>query len=47
MTYSPGVDRRLFAHLRQERVEAVVVTGEETDVCVIATVLGVIDSAPM
>jgi nicotinamidase-related amidase len=43
MTYSPWVDGRLFTHLRQEGVEAVVVTGGETDVCVLATVLGAID----
>lgn len=43
MTYSPWVDGRLFSHLRQERVDSVVVTGGETDVCVLATVLGAID----
>ncbi|TNM60261.1 cysteine hydrolase family protein [Aliirhizobium smilacinae] len=43
MTYSPWVDGRLFTHLRQEDVETVVVTGGETDVCVLATVLGAID----
>ncbi|WP_077967278.1 cysteine hydrolase family protein [Ensifer adhaerens] len=42
-TYSPWVDGRLFSQLRQEGVETVVVTGGETDMCVLATVLGAID----
>lgn len=43
MTYSPWVDGRLLLHLRQDNVDSVVVTGGETDVCVLATVLGAID----
>ncbi|MBD9573333.1 cysteine hydrolase family protein [Ensifer adhaerens] len=42
-TYSPWVDGRLFSHLRQEGVETLVVTGGETDICVLATILGAID----
>lgn len=41
--YSPWGDGRLFSQLRQEGVETVVVTGGETDICVLATVLGAID----
>jgi nicotinamidase-related amidase len=43
MTYSPWVDGRLASHLRQEGVQTLVITGGETDVCVLATVLGAID----
>ncbi|EKJ94749.1 isochorismatase hydrolase [Bradyrhizobium lupini HPC(L)] len=43
MTYSPWVDGRLATLLRHEGVETLVVTGGETDVCVLATVLGAID----
>lgn len=42
-TYSPWADGRLVANLRKEAAETVVVTGGETDVCVLATVLGAID----
>jgi nicotinamidase-related amidase len=41
--YSPFHGWRLPALLRQRRVETVVVTGAETDVCVLATVLGAVD----
>jgi nicotinamidase-related amidase len=43
MTYSPWVDGRLVSHLREEGVQTLVITGGETDVCVLATVLGAID----
>lgn len=43
MTYSPWVDGRLYSRLHKEDVDSVVVTGGETDVCVLATVLGAID----
>lgn len=42
-TYSPWTDGRLQAFLKEKRVGTLVVTGGETDVCVLATVLGGID----
>lgn len=42
-TYSPWIDGRLHGMLRQERVGTVVITGGETDVCVLAAALGAID----
>jgi nicotinamidase-related amidase len=41
--YSPWMDGRLHAGLTNEAVDTLVVTGGETDVCVLATVLGGID----
>jgi nicotinamidase-related amidase len=42
-TYSPWFDGRLHAALQKEKVSSLVVTGGETDVCVLAAVLGAID----
>lgn len=42
-TYSPWIDGRLNALLRGQDVETLVITGGETDVCVLATALGAID----
>ncbi|MCB5203754.1 cysteine hydrolase [Neorhizobium sp. T786] len=42
-TYSPWVDGRLHLMLIEEKVSSIVVSGGETDVCVLATVLGAID----
>ena len=42
-TYSPWIDGRLHPILRSERVDTLVITGGETDVCVLATTLGAID----
>ena len=42
-TYSPWVSGRLHAHLNKAHVDTVVITGGETDVCVLATALGGID----
>lgn len=41
--YSPWMEGRLDALLAQTQVETIVLTGGETDVCVLATALGAID----
>lgn len=41
--YSPWMEGRLDALLRGSGVDTLVVTGGETDVCVLATVLGAVD----
>lgn len=41
--YSPWTEGRLDAILRDSAVDTLVITGGETDVCVLATVLGAID----
>lgn len=41
--YSPWLDGRLHAALRRDGVTALAISGGETDVCVLATVLGAID----
>ncbi|WP_345483443.1 cysteine hydrolase [Shinella granuli] len=42
-TYSPWIDGRLNAYLKGLEVDTLVITGGETDVCVLATALGAID----
>jgi len=42
-TYSPWLDGRLHSRLGMQAVDTLVVTGGETDVCVLATALGGID----
>ena len=42
-TYSPWIDGRLHAYLKGHDVQTLVITGGETDVCVLATALGAID----
>jgi nicotinamidase-related amidase len=42
-TYSPWIDGRLHRHLQENKVGTIVVSGGETDVCVLATALGGID----
>ncbi|RUM08688.1 cysteine hydrolase family protein [Rhizobium chutanense] len=42
-TYSPWIDGRLHTILQSERVGTLVISGGETDVCVLATTLGAID----
>jgi nicotinamidase-related amidase len=41
--YSAFAEPHLLAHLRDRDADALVVTGSETDVCVLATVLGAVD----
>ncbi|AZO48743.1 MAG: isochorismatase family protein [Mesorhizobium sp.] len=41
--YSPWFEGRLRNFLAQHRIDTLVITGGETDVCVLATVLGAID----
>jgi nicotinamidase-related amidase len=41
--YSPFVERGLLRVLRERRADALVITGAETDVCVLAAVLGAVD----
>jgi len=41
--YSPWYDGKLAARLRERKPDAVVITGTETDVCVLAAVLGAVD----
>jgi nicotinamidase-related amidase len=41
--YSPFVGRTLLSHLRECGADAIVITGAETDVCVLAAVLGAVD----
>jgi nicotinamidase-related amidase len=41
--YSPWLDDALHSRLRARRADALVITGGETDVCVLATVLGAVD----
>jgi nicotinamidase-related amidase len=41
--YSAFVGSQLLAHLRDREADGLIVTGSETDVCVLATVLGAVD----
>jgi nicotinamidase-related amidase len=41
--YSPFVERGLIEHLRARSADTLVITGAETDVCVLAAVLGAMD----
>jgi nicotinamidase-related amidase len=41
--YSPWIDTALEWELRQRRTDTLIVSGSETDVCVLATVLGAVD----
>ena len=41
--YSAFAETQLVTHLRERKVDTLIVTGSETDVCVAATVLGAVD----
>ena len=41
--YSPWGDGRLHATLREDRVSTLIMTGGETDICVLASVMGAVD----
>ena len=41
--YSGFAEPQLSAHLRQRQADALIVSGSETDVCVLATVLDAVD----
>jgi nicotinamidase-related amidase len=41
--YSAFAGRRLHEHLQERGADTLIVTGSETDVCVLATVLGAVD----
>ena len=43
MTYSPWLDGRLHTYLQRQEVTTLVISGGETDVCVLATVIGAVD----
>jgi len=43
MTYSPFARGKLTAWLSERSVEGLIVTGAETDVCILATVLSAVD----
>jgi nicotinamidase-related amidase len=41
--YSGFAEPRLLAHLREREADALIISGSETDVCVLATVLSAVD----
>jgi len=41
--YSPFAEPRLYAHLQEGGVDTLILSGAETDVCVLATVLSAVD----
>ena len=41
--YSAFTEPQLLTHLRERAIDTLIVTGSETDVCVLATVLGAVD----
>ena len=43
MTYSAFADPRFATALRKRDTDALIITGSETEICVLATVLGAVD----
>lgn len=43
LVYSPWIGTRLHLQLREAGIDTVIITGGETDVCVLTTVLGAVD----
>lgn len=43
VTYSPWPDGRLHADLHARQIDTLVISGGETDICVLATVMGAVD----
>lgn len=41
--YSPWMDGRLHGMLQQDRIDTIIMTGGETDVCLLAAVIGAVD----
>lgn len=41
--YSPWMDGRLHRMLQQDRIDTLIVTGGETDVCLLAAIIGAVD----
>jgi nicotinamidase-related amidase len=41
--YSAFAEPHLHAHLMERRTDGLIITGSETDVCVLATVMGAVD----
>jgi len=41
--YSAFFDGKLIAHLSERRIDTLIITGSETDVCVLSTVLDAVD----
>lgn len=41
--YGPGVETHLHQHLQQRRIHTLIISGGETDICVLTAILGTVD----
>lgn len=41
--YGPWVETNLHQHLQERRINTLIISGGETDICVLATILGAVD----